>query len=314
VGWFITIKKSAQNGRAKKKTGRRILPFSRAHLTELSQIRGVCLDIDDTLSTRGKLTAEAFTALWRLKKSGYFVVPITGRPAGWCDHIARFWPVDAVVGENGAFTFFVKEGVRKRINTPGGDDVKTRKTKLKELAEKIRRRFPWSTHASDQSFREFDLAIDICEDVQPWPQNQVEKLLKFCRENGAHAKLSSIHVNTWFGNYDKQSGFKYWLENGAPGLKGRAPKLDQWIFIGDSPNDEPLFASFEKSVGVANLRSYIPKLKHPPRWITRKESGAGFREMVDRLCETAMSSGARRSPTLRATPNTPRQKQQIQPQ
>ena len=60
-------------------------------------------DIDDTLTTHGKLTAAAYAALERLQRAGKLVIPITGRPAGWCDHIARMWPVDAVVGENGAF-------------------------------------------------------------------------------------------------------------------------------------------------------------------------------------------------------------------
>ena len=64
-------------------------------------IRVVLTDIDDTLTSGGKLTAPAYEALERLHASGRIVVPVTGRPAGWCDHIARMWPVDAVVGENG---------------------------------------------------------------------------------------------------------------------------------------------------------------------------------------------------------------------
>src|SRR5262249_57511345 len=69
------------------------------------RIRGVLADIDDTITTDGKLTAAAYGALERLQAAGFRVVPITGRPAGWCDHIARMWPVDAVVGENRAFYF-----------------------------------------------------------------------------------------------------------------------------------------------------------------------------------------------------------------
>jgi len=67
------------------------------------KLRFVLTDIDDTLTTDGKLTAGAYRALERLHDAGRIVVPVTGRPAGWCDHIARMWPVDAVVGENGAF-------------------------------------------------------------------------------------------------------------------------------------------------------------------------------------------------------------------
>src|SRR6516164_2759836 len=86
----------------------------------LANIEGVLTDIDETLSTHSRLTAEAYRALEALKKAGFRVIPVTGRPAGWCDHIARFWPVDAVVGENGAFTFFMQGGIRKRVDTPAG--------------------------------------------------------------------------------------------------------------------------------------------------------------------------------------------------
>src|SRR5215468_4221097 len=78
-------------------------------------IRGVLADIDDTITTDGKLTAAAYGALERLRAAGFLVVPITGRPAGWCDHIARMWPVDAVVGENGAFYFRYDTAARKLL-------------------------------------------------------------------------------------------------------------------------------------------------------------------------------------------------------
>ena len=71
----------------------------------LDRIRYVLTDIDDTVTTDGRLPAKSYDALERLQNAGLAVIPITGRPAGWCDMIARFWPVDAVVGENGAFYF-----------------------------------------------------------------------------------------------------------------------------------------------------------------------------------------------------------------
>lgn len=251
---------------------------------ELRGVRGVCLDIDDTLSTSGKLTAEAFQALWELKKAGFLVIPITGRPAGWCDLIARFWPVDAVVGENGAFTFFMQNGVLRRMDTPAGEETRVLRQKLHSLGQKVRERFAHVRWASDQSYREFDLAIDICEDVPPWNREDVDSLLSLCRAEGAHAKLSSIHVNTWFGDYDKKRGLEHWLSQGAPGVtSARVPHWDELIYIGDSPNDEPMFASFRLSVGVANLRKYLDRIHSQPVWITENESGAGFAEMAQRL-------------------------------
>lgn len=263
-------------------------PLSTASEQGLRQVRGVCLDIDDTLSTGGKLTAQAYDALWRLKNVGFWVVPITGRPAGWCDHFARFWPVDAIVGENGAFTFFMKDGVRKRIDTPAQAAPEVLKKKLAALADQIRKRFPHAVWASDQAYREYDLAIDVCEDVPAWSRADVDALLDLCRAQGAHAKLSSIHVNTWFGDYDKRKGFEHWLNSGIAGPS--APKWDQWLFIGDSPNDEPMFQAFQWTVGVANLKNYLDRLNHPPRWLASKESGAGFAEMADRLIAAQASS------------------------
>ena len=262
-------------------------PWAQALDKDLSRVRGVCLDIDDTLSTRGKLTDEAYSALWNLKRAGFAVVPITGRPAGWCDHFARFWPVDAVVGENGAFTFFMEKGVRHRIDTPAGDGVQSLRTKLGYLEQKILKRFPHAKWASDQAYREFDLAIDFCEDVPAWPKAEIEELIALCHGLGAHAKLSSIHVNAWFGDYDKRKGMEHWLNSGAPGLAmaggAEVPAWNEWLFIGDSPNDEPMFAAFDHSVGVANLSLYLDRFTHPPRWITAGESGAGFAQMAARL-------------------------------
>jgi HAD superfamily hydrolase (TIGR01484 family) len=246
----------------------------------LARVQGVCLDIDETLSTRGKLTAEAYTALWQLKKSGLSVVPITGRPAGWCDMIARFWPVDAVVGENGAFSFFMHHGKLMRLNTPGA--AENPRPRIEKLGQSVRARFPHARWASDQAYREYDLAIDFCEDVSPWSRPDVDELVRLCEEQGAHAKVSSIHVNAWFGDYDKYAGFGHLLGHSDA---QKFPKPENWLFIGDSPNDEPLFARFETSVGVANLKQFMDRLKHPPTFMTDAQSGAGFVEMANRLID-----------------------------
>ena len=65
----------------------------------LKEIRYVFTDIDDTLTDNGSLRASAYSAIEALDNAGIAVIPITGRPAGWCDLIARFWPVRGVVGD-----------------------------------------------------------------------------------------------------------------------------------------------------------------------------------------------------------------------
>lgn len=249
---------------------------------ELRAVRGICFDVDDTFSTHGKITDEAFQALWDAHRAGLVLVPVTGRPAGWCDHFARFWPIDAVVGENGAFTFFMQEGVRRRLSTPMEFSQSDAREKLAALQAAILARFPHAIWSSDQSYREYDLAIDVYEDVPAWPIEDVEALLALCTDAGAEARLSSVHVNTWFGTYDKFIGFTHWLAQGAPGAVEVLP-TDAWIYLGDSPNDEPMFGRFERSVGVANVLPFRERMKQGPRWVTDGVGGCGFAEVVRRL-------------------------------
>src|SRR5215510_2154900 len=152
-----------------------------AEWTPPRSLRGVFFDIDDTLTTEGRLTGQAYAALERLHGAGLTVVPITGRPAGWCDHIARMWPVDAVIGENGAFYFgFASGKLEKRFV----DDEPTRarhRRELHKLAEAILRQVPGAALASDQPYRETDLAIDYCEDVAPLSTEAVERIVALMR-------------------------------------------------------------------------------------------------------------------------------------
>jgi HAD superfamily hydrolase (TIGR01484 family) len=137
-------------------------------VAERRRVEVVLTDIDDTLTLHGRLPAIAYTAMERLADAGIKVIPITGRPAGWCDHIARMWPVDGVVGENGAFWFRYDRGERKLRRRFLMDETTRRQNrcKLETLAREILAAVPGAALASDQLYREVDLAIDFCEDRQ----------------------------------------------------------------------------------------------------------------------------------------------------
>ena len=62
-------------------------------------VKGFFSDIDDTITTDGMLSGDAYVAIENISNKGIHFVPITGRPAGWCDMIARFWPVKGVIGQ-----------------------------------------------------------------------------------------------------------------------------------------------------------------------------------------------------------------------
>ena len=88
-------------------------PFDQFPTSLKKEIKYVLTDIDDTLTVNGRLPAPIFAAMERLKNAGIKTIPITGRPAGWCDHIARMWPIDGLVGENGAFYFRYDDSRKK---------------------------------------------------------------------------------------------------------------------------------------------------------------------------------------------------------
>ena len=260
-------------------------PLSEWPLAARRAVRGVFCDIDDTLTTSGKLSADAIKAMERLQAAGKRLVAVTGRPAGWCDHIARMWPLDAVVGENGAFYFYY-DAARHRLQKRYLLDATARAThvgRLIAVRDRILAEVPGAALASDQSYREADLAIDFCEDVPRLSAADIERTAAIMEAAGMTAKISSIHVNGWFGDYDKL-GMTRILMHERYGIDLDA-KRGEYTFIGDSPNDAPLFGYFPDSVGVANVRDFesSPRLTARPVYVTPSRCGAGFVDLVDCL-------------------------------
>ncbi len=245
-------------------------------------LRGVLTDIDDTLSTKGRIHAAAYGAMERLRAHGLLVIPVTGRPAGWCDHIARMWPVDAVVGENGAL-YMIHDQRRGKLRKryAEGAEPGTWAPRLERIAQTILREVPGAALASDQRYRETDLAIDYCEDVPPLPRESVDRIVALMRAEGMSVRVSSIHVNGWFGAYDKLTMAR-WLLSEEFGVDLERER-DRFLFVGDSPNDEPMFGYFPHSVGVANVRRFADRMSILPRYVTQSECGEGFVELADWL-------------------------------
>lgn len=261
-------------------------PLAELPLEARSRIVGVLADIDDTITSDGRLTAAAYTALERLHAAGLKVIPVTGRPAGWCDHIARCWPVDGVVGENGACYYWYDRGAGKLRQRHVLDD-RVRKENAGRLAavrDIILRDVPGCAVASDQFCRLYDLAIDFCEDVPALPASAVDRIVDVMKQHGMKAKISSIHVNGWYGDYDKLSTTRLFVaEQWGASLDERR---DRCVFVGDSPNDVPMFRYFPNSVGVANVRACTDRLECLPAFVTAASHGDGFAELAACLLES----------------------------
>ncbi len=245
---------------------------------QLQGVTAVLTDIDDTLTTHGRLPAVAYDALEKLQRAGIKVIPITGRPAGWCDHIARMWPVDGVVGENGAFYFRYDAGQTRMLRVYAQDEVTRGQnvSRLHALAAQALKQFPGTAIASDQAYREIDVAIDFCEDVPPLPLATAQAIAEMFHAAGAEAKVSSIHVNAWFGKHNKLSMALRLLSDGFA-MDAESAK-HAVVYCGDSPNDAPMFGYFPLGVGVANIKPLAHLMEHLPTFVTEAEGGQGFAE------------------------------------
>lgn len=244
-------------------------------------LTGVFCDIDDTLSWGGKLVPAAFLGLARLQEAGLRVVPVTGRPGGWVDHLARMWPVDGVVGENGGLWFWLEDGRMVRRFAQDPETRRTNRARLDAAASRIVAHVPGSALASDQAYRDLDLAVDFCEDVPELPQSAVDAIVGEFRDIGARCKVSSIHVNGWFGEFDKLAGCRAFVRDrwGAD----LDAERERWLYVGDSPNDEPMFGYFPVSVGVANVARFLDRMTQHPVWVTGGSGGHGFAELVEHV-------------------------------
>jgi HAD superfamily hydrolase (TIGR01484 family) len=245
-----------------------------------AQIRFVLFDIDGTITTGGKLTPEAYSAIWALHKAGFKVIPLTGRPAGWCNMIARQWPVDGVIGENGALAFWEENGHFQQFFHPAA--LRNTHPLIESIRKEVFEDIPIVRLAKDQAYRLYDLAIDFAEDGLSLPLSVADQIKQSAEHAGAQAKISSIHVNIWMGHYDKVSMAERfltkrfnWIESGA--------EDNEVLFIGDSPNDEPMFRRFPQSCAVANISRYEGRITHWPAYVARAECGAGFAEIVSTL-------------------------------
>lgn len=247
---------------------------------EARAVAGVLTDIDDTLVTHGAITAEALQALEDLQAAGLPVIAITGRPMGWSLPFAQSWPIDAIVAENGAVALFKDNG---SLVVEYSQDEATRAAnagRLKAAAMRVLAEVPGTSLSRDSDGRVTDIAIDHSEFAQ-LSRSQVDEVVRVMREEGMHATVSSIHINGWYGEHTKLTGASWIVRR----LLGRDIESERssWVYVGDSTNDQQMFAHFPLSVGVANLLAFADQLDVWPAYVTTSERGAGFAEIARRL-------------------------------
>ncbi len=247
-----------------------------------AEITGVVFDIDDTVTRNGVLEAVAYDAMHGLADAGFQLVAVTGRPLGWTDVLARLWPVDLAVGENGAgWTWVDPDGIHE-----GHFSNAEERARQAALLDRVRREvamaMPTVQVTQDDRARRCDLAFDVGEWVSV-PRPEIDALVSLIESLGLRTTVSTVHVHAVPGPWDKASG----VLRGLADMTGRSVEADlhRWLFVGDSGNDAAAFERFPVTVGVANVRDHLDRLPVAPRYVTEADRGAGFAELAAHLIE-----------------------------
>ena len=255
-------------------------PLSSADPARTAAIAGVVFDLDDTLLTHGRLTRDAYDAMWDLHDAGFTLIAATGRPIGWAEVVARQWPVAGVVAENGAI-FAVRKYNRVSVHDRVAAAVRAdRMHRLARVVQAVRDAVPSLGFSDDAHHRKTDVAWDIGEHVTV-DTALVEKAMGVIERESAYATRSSVHLHASYDVCEKADGV-LWFASDVLGLDVTST-LNTFAFVGDSPNDQSCFAAFSYGVGVANVANSLPRLRFRPRFVTEGEAGAGFRELANHL-------------------------------
>jgi HAD superfamily hydrolase (TIGR01484 family) len=248
-------------------------PLKEAAGQDFAGVRFVLTDMDDTLTFQGRLSARTYQALERLQAAGVVVIPVTAAPAGWCDQMARMWPIDGVIGENGGL-FIRRDGEHGVRRTCWSADPESDREQLARIAERVRAVEPAAVLADDQAFRLASLAFQA-----PGDDGLNRRIMAELRSQGLSTTRNNLWLLGWRGAFDKLSMARRVLAE-AYGVDIDADR-DGIVYVGDSTNDAPMFSHFPRSVGVSTVRRFLADIPQPPAWITEGPGGDGFVEVAD---------------------------------
>lgn len=246
-------------------------------LTKLAgPVRALFTDLDGTMASDGRLSRPTLQALHDLFDAGVSVVLVTGRPAGWGHALASLFPFAAVVTENGGLTFVPESGAFRKLYGVAEEELPQWRSRMMASARALQTEVPKARLSADSAYREVDLAIDWNEEVS-LSVDEANRCVEMLRGDGFTASRSSVHVNFGPDCFNKFSACQRVLQEVFPESQG---DLEQFVYVGDSLNDAPVFGGFPKSVGVANVAERWDELEHKPKYKTDASEGAGFCELA----------------------------------
>lgn len=259
-------------------------PLSALASSDVSDLRWVLTDVDDTITTQGKLHPVALQALWDLHDAGLKVVCVTGGSAGWADVYLRQWPLEAVIAESGTVVF-ERDAAGVIFRTPHPSiDEDTYAHRVNELEIRVREAVPHALLSSDQFARIYDVAWE----VSPLSEKEKEMVITIAHALGASVAVSSIHINCWFAATDKYEGARSFLVSRGEREEDFSRTV---MYCGDAPNDQVMFSRLSLSFGVGTVRENQHKFTTLPAFCASSGYGEGFSEIARAVIGAKRRSG-----------------------
>lgn len=231
---------------------------------ETEKVSLIISDVDDTITTHGKLHPEALSAMYEAVEKGYRIILLSGGSAGWCEVYLRQWPVFMVIAESGAVMIYKDEdgNIRYQRNPViSEDDLRNRETLMRMIGEEYL--------SSDQYARLYDIAVDL----KLVPSDRIQDIKEAADNMGAHYAFSSIHMNIWFGDYSKEKGILTFMD--LCGIDSQT-LCESSIYFGDAPNDSGMFSLIPLSVGTLAVERRRSEFQSLPAYFAPFEGGEGF--------------------------------------
>ncbi|MBU7582075.1 MAG: HAD family phosphatase [Nostoc sp. TH1S01] len=253
-------------------------PISQSPSTCWRNIRLIATDMDGTLTNEGKFSTALLQALEDLTASGIKVLIVTGRSAGWVSGISSLMPVAGAIAENGGI--FYPNSSEQPIALTSIPDLTLHRQKLAAAFAQLKQKFPQIQESADNRFRLTDWTFDVAD----LTLQELQTLGNLCQSMGWGFTYSTVQCHIKPQNQDKAVGLLQVLQAHWPEYSP-----EKIVTVGDSPNDESLFARhyFPVSVGVANVLKYANQLQYQPTYVTSAAEVAGFCELASYILKSS---------------------------
>ena len=260
-------------------------PLVAMPLATRAAMRGVLTDIDDTLSTHGRLTAQAYAAMERLRAAGLLRDP-DHRPTG---RLVRSHRADVAGRCGGRRERRVLHAPRRRARRLARRFVATKPTRraIARDSSTIAERYPARGArrragvgpAVPRNAISRSISAKTCRAL---PRDAIDRIVALM-ERGGHDRQGELDPRQRLVRHVRQAGDDANACSPRHSASTSMPSATASSSSAIRRTTRRCSSIFPNSVGVANVRAFADRIATSPAYVTERESGAGFAELAAHL-------------------------------